>query len=68
MFDSLHIVGDRAFEVRTEAHTVAVVRTYSMIDDGAELDPTELEFPTKEFAEDYVEIMVKRIKGGNNDD
>ena len=68
MFDSLHIVGDRAFEVRTEAHTVAVVRTYSMTDEGAELDPTELEFPTKELAETYVQIMVNRLKGEDNDD
>ena len=68
MFDQLHIIGDRAFEIRAEAHTVYVVRTYQLEDDGVELDPAEVEFPTKDFAEDYVKIMVERIKGGNNDD
>lgn len=67
MFDSLHIVGDRAFEIRTEAHTVFIVRTYELTDDMVELDPTELEFPTKEFAENYVEIMTHRLKGGHDD-
>lgn len=68
MFDQLHIVGDRAFEIRAEAHTVYVVRTYQLEDDGVELDPAEVEFPTKEFAEDYVEVMVNRIKGGHTDE
>lgn len=66
MFEQLHIVGDRAFEIRTEAHTVAVVRTYAMTDEGVELDPTELEFPTKELAEAYVQIMASRIKGDDD--
>lgn len=68
MFEQLHVVGDRAFEIRTEAHTVAVVRTYSMTDEGTELDPTELEFQTKDLAETYVKVMVERIKGGDNND
>lgn len=68
MFDQLHIIGDRAFEIRTEAHTVSVVRSYSMTDEGAELDPTELEFPTRELAETYVQIMINRLKGEDNDD
>lgn len=63
MFDALHIVGDRAFEVRTEAYTVVKVRTYQLTDDGVELDPTELEFPTREIADIYIENMVNRLKG-----
>ena len=68
MFDELRIVGDRAFEVRTEAYTVVKVRTYQLTDDGVELDPTELEFPTREIADIYVENMVNRLKGGDTDD
>lgn len=66
MFDELHIVGDRAFEVRTEAYTVVKVRTYLLTDDMVELDPTELEFPTREIADIYIENMVNRHKGGDS--
>lgn len=68
MFDALHIVGDRAFEVRTEAYTVVKVRTYTLTDDMVELDPTELEFPTREIADIYIENMVNRLKGGDSND
>lgn len=68
MFDALHIVGDRAFEVRTEAHTTFVVRTYTLTDDMVELDPTELEFPSREFADIYIENMVNRLKGGKDNE
>jgi len=68
MFDELHIVGDRAFELRTEAHTTIVVRTYLLTDDGTELDPAELEFPSREFAEMYIENMTNRLKGGDDRD
>ena len=68
MFDALHIGGDRAVEVRTEAYTVVKVRTYQLTDDGVELDPTELEFPTREIADIYIENMVNRLKGGDDHD
>ena len=68
MFDELHIVGDRAFELRTEAHTTFVVRTYLLTDEGTELDPTELEFPSREFAEMYIKNMTNRLKGGDDHD
>lgn len=68
MFEQLHIVGDRAFEIRAEAYTVYKVRTYTLIDDMVELDPTELEFPSREFAEMYIDTMVNRLKGGDHND
>lgn len=68
MFDALHIVGDRAFELRAEAYTVYKVRTYTLTDDMVELDPTELEFPSREFADMYIETMINRMKKGETGD
>jgi len=68
MFDALHIVGNRAFELRAEAFTVYKVRTYTLTEDCVELNPTELEFPTRDLAEVYIEIMKSRFEGGENDE
>lgn len=67
MFEQLHIVGDRAFELRAEAYTVYKVRTYQLTEDGTELDPAEIEFAQKDLAEMYIEGMVNRLKGEDND-